>query len=79
MIKGGKPSALVGAVLGLMTLAAAAQDYSDVKSNGPLLLKEYLITDYSQPRNKGTNQEHTAVSVSLNDGAQQGPVSKGPQ
>lgn len=44
MIKGGKPSALVGAVLfalGLMTIAVAAQDYSAVKSNGPLLLREY--------------------------------------
>ena len=38
-----------------------------------------LITDYPQPRNDGTNQEHTFVSASLNDGAQQGPVSKGPQ
>ena len=39
----------------------------------------YLITNYPQPRNDGTNQEHAAVSASLNDGAQQGPVSKGPQ
>jgi hypothetical protein len=44
MITGGKPSVFVGAVLfvlELMTFAAAAQDYSDVKSNGPLLLGEY--------------------------------------
>ena len=41
--------------------------------------KNYLITNYPQPRNDGTNQEHAVVSASLNDGAQQGPVSKGPQ
>ena len=44
MIKRGKLSALFGAVffvLGLMTIAAAAQDYSAVESNGPLLLREY--------------------------------------
>jgi hypothetical protein len=41
--------------------------------------KAFLITNYPQPRNDGTNQEHAAVSASLNDGAQQGPVSKGPQ
>jgi hypothetical protein len=39
----------------------------------------FLITDYPQPRNGGTNQKHTAVSASLNNGAQQGPVSKGPE
>ncbi|HTC78856.1 MAG TPA: vanadium-dependent haloperoxidase, partial [Terriglobales bacterium] len=41
--------------------------------------KHYLITDYPQPSHFGTNQEHTAVSAGLNDGAQQSPVSKGPQ
>jgi hypothetical protein len=44
MIKGGKPSALISAVLcalGLMTMAATAQDYSAVQPNGPLLLQEY--------------------------------------
>ena len=44
MINGGKFSALFGAVLfvvGLMTIPAAAQDYSLVESNGPLLLREY--------------------------------------
>jgi hypothetical protein len=44
MSKGGKPSAMIGAALFtfvLMTIAAAAQDYSDVKSNGPLFLREY--------------------------------------
>ena len=39
----------------------------------------YLITDYPQPRRYGTNQEHATVSAGLSDGAQQGPVSKGPQ
>jgi hypothetical protein len=41
--------------------------------------KLFLITDYPQPSHCGTNQEHAAVSAGLNDGAQQGPVSKGPQ
>jgi hypothetical protein len=38
-----------------------------------------LFPDYRLSSAKGTNQEHAAVSASLNDGAQQGPVSKGPQ
>src|SRR5215469_9707248 len=44
MIKAEKLSALVGTVLfalGPMTIAAVAQDYSAVESNGPLLLREY--------------------------------------
>src|SRR5689334_25447590 len=44
MINGAKLSALFGAVLlalWLATIAAAAQDYSAVQSNGPLLLREY--------------------------------------
>src|SRR6201993_900619 len=44
MIKGGKLTALFGTALfafGLMTIAAVAQDYSDIKSYGPLLLREY--------------------------------------
>ena len=41
--------------------------------------KGNLITNYPQPSNDGTNQEHATVSASLNDGAQQGSVSKGPQ
>src|ERR1700739_879401 len=39
----------------------------------------YLITHYPQPSRRGTKQEHTAVSAGLNDGAQQGAVSKGAQ
>ena len=44
MIKGGKLSALFGTALfafGLTTIAAVAQDYSDIKSYGPLFLREY--------------------------------------
>src|SRR5215470_13993126 len=41
--------------------------------------KGYLITDYPQPRNDGTNQEHYGCFCGVDDGAQQGPVSKGPQ
>jgi hypothetical protein len=44
MINGAKLSALFGAVLlalWLATIAAAAQDYSAVQPNGPLLLREY--------------------------------------
>ena len=39
----------------------------------------FLITHYPQPSRYGTKQEHTAVSAGLNDGAQQGAVSKGAQ
>src|SRR6202040_1076528 len=46
----------------------------------PLLrVKIYLITHYPQPSKHGTKQEHTAVSAGLNDGAQQGAISKGAQ
>src|SRR6267378_1782310 len=38
-----------------------------------------LITHYPQPSRHGTKQEHTAVSAGLNDGAQQGAISKGAQ
>jgi hypothetical protein len=41
--------------------------------------KGNLITDYPQPFTYGTKQEHMAVSVGLDDSAQQGSVSKGPQ
>jgi hypothetical protein len=41
--------------------------------------KNFLITDYPQLRSYGTNREHAAVSAGLKDGAQQGPISKGPQ
>ena len=44
MIKGGKLTALFGTALfafGLTTIAAVAQDYSDIKSYGPLFLREY--------------------------------------
>src|SRR4051812_33382360 len=44
MIKGGTLWALFGKALfafELMTIAAVAQDYSDIKSYGPLLLREY--------------------------------------
>src|ERR1700752_1604157 len=34
---------------------------------------------YRQPSSHGTKQEHTAVSAGLNDGAQQGAISKGAQ
>src|SRR5689334_23159062 len=37
----------------------------------------FLITHYPQPSRRGTKQEHTAVSAGLNDGAQQGAISKG--
>ncbi len=39
----------------------------------------FLITHYPQPSGHGTKQEHTAVSAGLNDGAQQGAISKGAQ
>ena len=39
----------------------------------------FLITHYLQPSSHGTKQEHTAVSAGLNDGAQQGAISKGAQ
>src|SRR5260221_8070351 len=38
-----------------------------------------LITHYPQPSRRGTKQEHAAVSAGLNDGAQQGAISKGAQ
>src|SRR5260370_30002083 len=41
--------------------------------------KPFLITNYPQPSRRGTKQEHTAVSAGLNDGAQQGAISKGAQ
>src|SRR6202040_1065147 len=41
--------------------------------------KGYLITHYPQPSSHGTKQEHAAVSAGLNDGAQQGAISKGAQ
>jgi hypothetical protein len=39
----------------------------------------FLITDYPQPAKLRTNHEHSIVSAGLNDGTEQGPVSKGPQ
>src|ERR1700741_5168321 len=39
----------------------------------------FLITHYPQPSRRGTKQEHTTVSAGLNDGAQQGAISKGAQ
>src|SRR5271167_3461076 len=39
----------------------------------------FLITHYPQRPRRGTKQEHTAVSAGLNDGAQQGAISKGAQ
>src|SRR5256886_14139670 len=39
----------------------------------------FLITHYPQPSRRGTKQEHAAVSAGLNDGAQQGAISKGAQ
>src|SRR6267154_198103 len=44
-----------------------------------MTLKSFLITHYPQPSRHGTKQEHMAVSASLNDGAQQGAISKGAQ
>ena len=42
--------------------------------------KRFLITHYPSSRSRcGTKQEHTAVSAGLNDGAQQGAISKGAQ
>src|SRR5229473_353347 len=43
------------------------------------LAKFFLITHYPQPSRSGIKQEHTAVSAGLNDGAQQGAISKGAQ
>ncbi len=42
----------------------------------PIFEKVFLITHYPQPSNYGTKQEHGAVSAGLNDGAQQGAISK---
>jgi hypothetical protein len=39
--------------------------------------KGFLITHYPQPSRHGTKQERAAVSAGLNDGAQQGAISKG--
>src|SRR6516162_8907272 len=39
----------------------------------------FLIAHYPQPQRRGTKQEHRAVSAGLNDGAQQGAISKGAQ
>src|ERR1700736_4586202 len=39
----------------------------------------FLITHYPQLSRHGTKQEHAAVSAGLNDGAQQGAISKGAQ
>ncbi len=47
--------------------------------NKPIDTKQILITHYPQPSRSGTKQEHTAVSAGLNDGAQQGAISKGAQ
>ena len=44
-----------------------------------IISKLNLITHYPQPSRYGTKQEHTAVSAGLNDGAQQGAISKGAQ
>src|SRR3984893_18736913 len=41
--------------------------------------KKFLITHYPQLSRFGTKQEHGAVSAGLNDGAQQGAISKGAQ
>src|ERR1700730_11631849 len=41
--------------------------------------KPFLITHYPQLSRYGTKQEHAAVSAGLNDGAQQGAISKGAQ
>ena len=46
---------------------------------GQVGVKEILITDYPQPSNWSTKHEHAAVSAGLSDGAQQGPISEGPQ
>jgi hypothetical protein len=39
--------------------------------------KAILITHYPQPGKLSTNHEHSIVSAGLNDGAQQGAISKG--
>src|SRR6516225_3803248 len=41
--------------------------------------KSILITHYPQPSKSDTKQEYTAVSAGLNNGAQQGAISKGAQ
>src|SRR6202011_922347 len=41
--------------------------------------KNFPMTHYPQPSRRGTKQEHWAVSAGLNDGAQQGAISKGAQ
>src|ERR1700732_3399607 len=51
-----------------------------VVRNGALIwTKAVLITHYPQLSRHGTKQEHAAVSAGLNDGAQQGAISKGAQ
>src|SRR5215469_5729951 len=61
--------------------ALAYRDGTDTNPARQQIVTTYLnlITNYPQPRNDGTNREHAAVSASLDDGAQQGSVSKGPQ
>src|SRR6516162_833677 len=50
----------------------------DGSAEGPAP-KINLITHYPQLSSHGTKQELTAVSAGLNDGAQQGAISKGAQ
>src|SRR6202011_3342693 len=53
---------------------ACNHQYHDDNAND---VKHFLITHYPQLSRYGTKQEHGAVSAGLNDGAQQGAISKG--
>src|SRR5262249_35425571 len=60
-----------------MTVISTGMGVGLVAGEGGIIL--FLITHYPQPSRYGTKQEHTAVSAGLNDGAQQGAISKGAQ
>src|ERR1700730_9212620 len=58
----------------------AAMTASAVAASNPVFMSFlFLITHYPQLSRHGTKQEHVAVSAGLNDGAQQGAISKGAQ
>ncbi len=66
---------LIGRIEELLPLVRRAAD----ELAPHLTSNSFLITHYPQPSRSGTKQEHTAVSAGLNDGAQQGAISKGAQ
>src|ERR1700682_4490395 len=63
-------------VLSSQPQKACNHQYHDDNAND---VKHFLITHYPQLSRHGTKQEHVAVSAGLNDGAQQGAISKGAQ